>query len=130
VFLSNGVVPGHALLQTLALNIRRESEAAVEAEGGSVLKVDVFDSDADCQARGTDNMQMRFASGRPHAEICAEAHGPIGRSRFIHVEQRREARQAKTDSGDPGRNRGVVLAGIRATFTDAGAPTVLPAAAV
>jgi hypothetical protein len=119
VFLSNGVAPGPAVMQTLAANIRRESAAA----GGDVLTVDVFDSAGDCAARGTDNMQMRFASGRAHAEICAPGHGPIGVSRFIHVEQRREARRAKTDS-NKGRNRDVVLAGIRATFTDAGTAAV------
>ena len=34
-------------------------------------------------------MQMRFASGRPHATICPDGNGPIGPSRFIHMEQRR-----------------------------------------
>ena len=35
-------------------------------------------------------MQMRFASGLPHASIC---HGDVvGPSRFIHVEQSRDAR--------------------------------------
>jgi hypothetical protein len=61
---------------------------------------------------------MRFASGRPHASICPEGNDPIGSSRFIHVEQRRDARRAfPTDpSATPGRNRGVVVAGILATF--------------
>jgi hypothetical protein len=51
-------------------------------------------------------MQMRFASGLPHASICE--HVPVGPSRFIHVEQSLHARRAP--------NRGVVVAGIRATF--------------
>ena len=49
----------------------------------------------DCVARGTDNMQMRFASGLPHASICATGNVPVGPSRFIHVEQRRGARRAR-----------------------------------
>jgi hypothetical protein len=41
----------------------------------------------------------------------------VGPSRFIHVEQRRDARRAPLDSSaTPGRNRGVVIAGILATF--------------
>ena len=39
-------------------------------------------------------MQMRFASGLPHARICAQGNVPVGASRFIHVEQRRDARRA------------------------------------
>ena len=62
-------------------------------------------------------MQMRFASGLPHASICPTGNVPAGPSRFIHVEQRRTARRAPTDpSATPGRNRAVVIAGIRATF--------------
>ena len=83
-----------------------------------MLAVDVFGALVDCSARGTDNMQMRFASGRPHADICTPGNGPIGPSRFIHVEQRRDARRASTDPAvTPGRNRDVVMAGILATFT-------------
>ncbi len=116
VFLSNGVTPAPALLQTLAANVRTASAGA--AQGGPVLTVDVFDSAGDCAARGTDNMQIRFASGRPHADICAPGHGPLGPSRFVHVEQRRDARRAKADpAATPGRNRDVVLTGILATFT-------------
>ena len=116
VFLSNGVIAGPALLPTLAANIRTASVAA--AQGGPVLTVDVFDAADDCVARGTDNMQMRFASGLPHGEICAADRGPAGSSRFIHNEQRRDARRARTDpAATPGRNRDVVMAGILATFT-------------
>ncbi|MGA9524602.1 MAG: hypothetical protein WBV82_24305 [Myxococcaceae bacterium] len=114
VFLSNGVIPPPAMLHTLGANIAAASAAA--AQGGPVLTVDVYDSDGDCQARGTDNMQMRFASGRPHASICADANLPLGPSRFIHVEQRRDARRAPDPGRPPGRNRGVVLNGIRTTF--------------
>ena len=79
--------------------------------------VDVYDAPGDCALRGTDNMQMRFASGLPHASICAQGNVPVGPSRFIHVEQRLDARRAPTDpSATPGRNRGVVVAGILATF--------------
>ena len=67
--------------------MRTASVAA--AQGGPVLTVDLFDAADDCAARGTDNMQMRFASGLPHGEISAAGHGPAGPSRFIHVEQRR-----------------------------------------
>jgi hypothetical protein len=61
-------------------------------------------------------MQMRFASGLPHASIC---HGNVvGPSRFIHVEQSRVARLAfpNDPSTTSGRNRGVVVCGILATF--------------
>jgi hypothetical protein len=111
VFLSNGVKaapdPNHPLRQ-LAANIQTASSG--------VLSVDVYDNDNDCILRGTDNMQMRFASGRPHASICAQDNDPIGPSRFIHVEQSRDARRAP-DPATPGRkNRGMVVAGILATF--------------
>jgi hypothetical protein len=115
VFLSNGIAAApatHATLYTLAENIEAASKA--KAAGGSVLRVDVFDApDDDCILRGTDNMQMRFASGRPHASICL-GKDPEEPSRFIHMEQSRDARRAETP--DPGRNRGVVVAGILATF--------------
>jgi hypothetical protein len=65
-----------------------------------------------------DRVQMRFASGLPHDSICAPGNVPIGRSRFIHVEQRRDARRDRTDpTATPGRNRDVVMAAILATFT-------------
>src|SRR5262245_24960438 len=115
VFLSNGVTPPPAMLQTLAVKIQKASEDA--ANGGPKLTARVFDSAASCEARGKDNMQMRFASGLSHASICAEANVPAGPSRFIHVEQSRIARRAANDSeASPGQNRGVVIAGIRATF--------------
>jgi hypothetical protein len=76
--------------------------------------VDVYDSDADCKARGTDNM---LASGLPHGSICPKGHVPIGPSRFIHVEQSRIARRASTDpSATSGRNRSVIVAAIAVTF--------------
>ena len=115
VFLSNGVEAAPATLYTLGANIAAASRAA--AAGGPVLVVDVYDAPGDCILRGTDNMQMRFASGLPHARICAQGNVPVGASRFIHVEQRRDARRAPKDpSATPGRNRGVVVAGILATF--------------
>ena len=62
-------------------------------------------------------MQMRYASGRSHATICADGNGPIGPSRFIHIEQRRNVRRAPTDpDATPGVNRAVVVDGIVATF--------------
>lgn len=116
VFLSNGVAAAPATLYTLAANIEAASRAA--ATGGRVLVADVYDAAGDCAFRGTDNMQMRFASGLPHASICPAGNAPVGPSRFIHVEQRRDARRAPTDpSATPGRNRGVVVAGILATFS-------------
>jgi hypothetical protein len=115
VFLSNGVLAAPATLQTLAAKIAAASTAA--APDGPVLKVGVFDGPKDCALRGTDNMQMRFASGLPHASICADANVPVGPSRFIHVEQRRDARRARDDKeATAGRNRAVVVAGILATF--------------
>ena len=115
VFLSNGVVAAPATLSTLAANVVAASTAA--AAGGPVLSADVFDATGGCAARGRDNMQMRFASGLPHASICAEPNVPVGPSRFIHVEQRRDARRAPSDpAATPGRNRAVVIAGILATF--------------
>ena len=116
VFLSNGVAAAPATLYALKTNIEAASTAA--APGGPVLIADVYDDADDCVLRGTDNMQMRFASGLPHASICAPSKDPVGPSRFIHVEQRRDARRAfPTDpSATPGRNRGVVVAGILATF--------------
>ena len=115
VFLSNGVEAAPATLYALSANIAAASRAA--AAGGPFLVVDVYDAPDDCVLRGTDNMQMRFASGLPHARICAQGNVPVGPSRFIHVEQRRDARRAPKDpSATPGRNRGVVVAGILATF--------------
>jgi hypothetical protein len=115
VFLSNGVAAAPAILSSLAANIVAASTAA--AAGGPVLSTDVFDATGGCAARGRDNMQMRFASGLPHASICAEPNVPVGPSRFIHIEQRRDARRAPTDlAATPGRNRAVVIAGILATF--------------
>jgi hypothetical protein len=115
VFLSNGVATPPAMLGTLAANIVAASSAA--AGNGPVLTVDVYDSDADCKARGTDNMQMRFASGLPHGSICPKGHVPIGPSRFIHLEQSRIARRASTDpSATAGRNRSVIVAAIAVTF--------------
>ena len=116
VFLSNGVEAAPATVFELAENI--EAESTARAEGGPVLVVDVFNNKLrDCVLRGTDNMQMRFASGRPHASIC-KGEDPEAPSRFIHVEQSRDARRAfRTDPlASPGRNRGVVVAGILATF--------------
>jgi len=115
VFLSNGVEAAPATLYALSANIAAASSAA--AAGGPVLVVDVYGAPGDCDLRVTDNMQMRFASGVQHASICAEGNDPVGPSRFIHVEQRIDARRAPTDpSATPGRNRGVVVAGILATF--------------
>jgi hypothetical protein len=117
VFLSNGVAAAPATLYALKANIEAASTAA--AAGGPVLVADVYDNAYDCALRGTDNMQMRFASGLPHASICAQGNVPLGPSRFIHVEQRRDARRAPPPLdplATPGRNRGVVVAGILATF--------------
>jgi hypothetical protein len=98
------------MLYTLADNIA----AASRAKGGPVLRVDVYDDvQNDCILRGTDNMQMRFASSRTHASICLGP-DPEAPSRFIHVEQSRDARRAETPN--PGRNRGVIVDGIRNTF--------------
>lgn len=115
VFLSNGVPNPPALLQTLAANVKTASAAA--AAGGRVIAVGVFDASGGCTARGTDNMQMRFASGLPHAAICREENIPIGPSRVIHVEQRRTVRRAASDpEATRGVNRAIVLEGILATF--------------
>jgi hypothetical protein len=115
VFLSNGVEAAPATLHALGANIAEASTCA--AAGGPVLRVDVYDRPGDCALRGTDNMQMRFASGLPHASICPEDNDPLGPSRFIHIEQRPIARLAPTDTGaTPGQNRNVVLAGISKTF--------------
>jgi hypothetical protein len=116
VFLSNGVAAAPQILSALAANIDAASTAA--AAGGPVLTTGVFDATGGCFARGTDNMQLRFASGLPHASICAAPNLPVGPSRFIHVEQRRDARRAASDpTATPGRNRAVVIAGILATFS-------------
>jgi hypothetical protein len=122
VFLSNGVEAARDnetfdTLYTLSDDIAVASRRAAEA-GGGVLMVDVYDDDLDCSLRGTTSMQMRFASGLPHASIC---HGDVmGPSRFIHVEQSRDARRRAPPPNDPdpmpGRNRGVIVAGILATF--------------
>jgi hypothetical protein len=115
VFLSNGVEAAPPMLYELSANIAAASASA--AAGGPVLTVDVYDAPGDCILRGTDNMQMRFASGLPHASICAQGNLPIGPSRFIHVEQRRDARRAPVDPlATPGRNRSVVVRGILTTF--------------
>lgn len=120
VFLSNGVeaTPAtHATLYALSANIAAASRAAAVGSP-EVLTVDVYDGPGDCPLRGRTNMQMRFASGRPHASICAQGNVPVGPSRFIHVEQRLAARLAFPIDQEttPGRNRGVVLCGIMATF--------------
>jgi hypothetical protein len=115
VFLSNGVPNPPALLQTVAANIEMASAAA--AGGGRVIAAGVFDASGGCAARGTDNMQLRFASGVPHASICREDSTPIGPSRFMHVEQRRTVRRASSDSeATAGVNRAIVLSAILATF--------------
>ena len=115
VFLSNGVPNAPAPVHTLAANIVAASTA--RAGSGPVINARVFDSTGGCDARGTDNMQMRFASGRSHATICPAGNGPIGPSRFIHIEQRRTVRRAPTDrDATPGVNRAVVVNGIVATF--------------
>ena len=122
VFLSNGIEAAPPTLYELNANIAAASAAA--AAGGPVLTVEVYDAPGDCILRGTDNMQTRFASGLPHASICAQGNLPIGPSRFIHVEQRHDARRAPTDPlATPGRNRSVVVHGILATFP-AFSPTV------
>jgi hypothetical protein len=116
VFLSNGVASAPQILSSLAANIAAASTAA--APNGPVLTARVFDATGGCFARGTDNMQMRFASGLPHTSICAPPNLPVGPSRFIHMEQRRDARRAADDpAATPGRNRAVVIAGILATFS-------------
>ena len=116
MFLSNGVAAAPPKLYALAANIEAASKAA--APGGPVLTADVYDAAGDCPARGTDNMQLRFASGLPHASVCASGNVPSAPSRFIHIEQRRDARRAPTDSSaTPGRNRRVVMEGILATFS-------------
>ena len=121
VFLSNGVEAAPAKLHTLAEDIAKASEEAAPP-GGRVLMVDVYDAPEDCALRGKDNMQMRFASGLPHASICL-AKDPVGPSRFIHVEQSLDARRDPNEQPPtPGRNRGVVVAGIEKTF-----PTLSPA---
>ena len=113
VFLSNGVASAPQILSSLAANIAAASTAA--APSGPVLTPRVFDATGGCFARGTDNMQMRFASGLPHTSICAPPNLPVGPSRFIHIEQRRDARRAVDDpAATPGRNRAVVIAGILA----------------
>jgi hypothetical protein len=115
VFLSNGVPNAPATVHTLAANIVKASTEA--AGSGPVINARVFDSTGGCSARGTDNMQMRFASGRPHASICAEDNGPIGPSRFIHVEQLLTLRRAPTHpDATLGVNRAIVVDGIGATF--------------
>lgn len=115
VFLSNGVSNPPSRLRTLAGSI--EAASADAAAGGRVTTVGVFDANGGCAARGTDNMQMRFASGVEHARICREESLPVGPSRFIHVEQRRTVRRAASDpEATPGVNRAIVLRGILATF--------------
>jgi hypothetical protein len=117
VFLSNGVPNPPAMLQALAANIEAASAAAAAAAGGPVIAAGVFDASGGCLARGTDNMQARFASGLPHASICPQGNVPIGPSRFIHVEQRRTVRRHPSHpEASPGVNRAIVLAGILVTF--------------
>jgi hypothetical protein len=121
VFLSNGVDYPPDKLYKLRCKIEDASKEA--APNGPLLIVDVYDDERDCGLRGTDNMQMRFASGLPHASICARGNVPVGPSRFIHLEQRLDARRAPTDdSATPGRNRGVVVDGILATFPTLSTP--------
>lgn len=100
VFLSNGVEGPRQKLYDLAENIKAAGR----------LVVDVYDNARDCALRGTDNMQMRFASGQSHESICL-GEDPKESSRFIHVEQSRDARRAP--------NRALILKGIRMTFPEA-----------
>ena len=83
VFLSNGVPNAPAPVHTLAANIVAASTA--RAGSGPVINARVFDSTGGCDARGTDNMQMRFASGRsardhlpgrqrPHRTVAVHSH--------------------------------------------------------
>jgi len=99
VFLSNGVKAAPQKLYELAENIKAAGR----------LVVDVYDDAEDCVLRGTDNMQMRFASGRPHESICL-GEDPEEPSRFIHLEQSREARRAP--------NRVIIVDGILKTFPE------------
>jgi hypothetical protein len=115
VFLSNGQPAPPVILQTLAANIFAASQAA--AAGGPTLTVDVYDSPADCSLRATQNSQLRFAAGVPHAQVCATGMNPPGPSRVIHFEQLRIARRSALDpQATPGQNRDVIRMAIDQTF--------------
>jgi hypothetical protein len=115
VFLSNAVLNPPAMLTSLANNIAAASTAA--AGGGAVLTVDVYDNAGDCSLRATQNTQMRYAAGIPHAQVCANGLSPATTSRFVHIEQLRIARRAANDPlASPGRNRAVISGAIRQTF--------------
>ena len=86
-----------ATLYALAANIAEESRAG--APGGPVLMVDVYDAPGDCGLRGTDNMQMRFASGLPHASICAKA--TSRRAFAVHSRGAAPRRAARPDRPGP-----------------------------
>ena len=51
---------------------KNHTSQKAESQGGEgrVIAAGVFDASGGCPARGTDNMQMRFASGLPHDSIC------------------------------------------------------------
>ena len=115
VFVSNGVLGGACRFSRRSPRIsgprRRPGRGRARAHRRRLRQP----SDCRRAARTT----CRCASRRAcHTRsICAPGNVPIGPSRFIHVEQRRDARRAPTDSAaTPGRNRDVVTAAIGATF--------------
>ena len=120
VFLSNGVEarrPTHlATLYALAANIAEESQA--RAAGGPVLKVDVYDDARTTASFGDGQHADEVCLGPAAREHLREGNDPEEPSRFIHVEQSRDARRAlpPTEPRDPGRNRNVVMEGILKTF--------------
>lgn len=114
VFLSSGDTPPAPELAALAHNLGMATRAW--AGNGVKLSVEVYDAPTDCSLRGTTNVQLRFAAGTPHDDLClpgASTHA----SRFVHLESSRVARRAPTDPlATLGRNRAVVLAALRRTF--------------
>ena len=114
VFLSSGVRNPLGPVDDLAAAITATS---IEwAAGGPVLDVDVYDSSGDCSLRATKNVQLRFAAGVPHAQVC-DSLLPPGPSRFIHVESLRVARRSILDPlASSGRNRDVVIEAVRRTW--------------
>ncbi len=116
VFLSAGVAAGTPLLAGLAGEIQAASAAAAASGGGPVLSVDVFDQPADCGLRGRKNVQLRYAAGVPHDQLCT-APPPAAAARFVHVECSTAARRPATaPQATPGAHRGVLVDAILRAF--------------
>ena len=94
MFLSNGVEAApatHATLYALGANIAAASTAAA-AGGPTSSRLMSMTGRATAPFVGRTNMQMRFASGLPHARIC---HGNVRGAFAVHSRGAKPRRAAR-----------------------------------